>query len=256
MDIRHTAAASLRWRGAALLAATALLGGCGVLRGPGGAPAEGSPTSPPAALPPAAPPPVVAAPKPPAPPRPVPDAVPRVEPIRQGAPNVPYEIRGESYEPAAADVPVVEAGIASWYGHPFHGRRTANGEVYDMNAMTAAHRTMPLPSYAKVRNVANGREIVVRVNDRGPFKADRIIDLSRAAARKLRIEGVGRVEVRRLTHDEIRSGAWKAPQAPPSARAPDPAMRAATRIDTAATSAVRHDAARPAAAAEATPAPR
>ena len=141
----------------------------------------------------------------------MPDAVPRVEAIPQGAPNVPYEIRGEGYEPESSDVPVVETGIASWYGHPFHGRRTANGERYDMNAMTAAHRTMPLPSYAKVRNVANGREIVVRVNDRGPFKRDRIIDLSRAAARKLGISGVARVEVRRLTHDEIRSGAWKAP---------------------------------------------
>lgn len=137
--------------------------------------------------------------------------MPRVEPIRQSAPNVPYEIKGESYEPAASDVPVVETGIASWYGQPFHGRRTANGEVYDMHAMTAAHRTMPLPSYAKVRNVANGREVVVRINDRGPFKKDRIIDLSLAAAKKLRIGGLGRVEVRRLTHDEIRTGAWKAP---------------------------------------------
>jgi rare lipoprotein A len=191
-------------RTALLLIATAALAGCSVLRLPGSG-GEAAPV----------PPPVAAAPKPApaAPPRPVPDAVPRVEPIRQSAPNVPYEIRGESYEPAASDVPVVETGIASWYGHPFHGRRTANGEVYDMHAMTAAHRTMPLPSYAKVRNVANGREIVVRINDRGPFKRDRIIDLSHAAARRLGISGVGRVEVRRLTHDEIKTGAWKAPDA-------------------------------------------
>jgi len=210
MDARHAPDGPPAWRHGALLALTLLLTGCGMLRPPGiGDPPVASPAPAPA---PAAPP-VVVVPKAPAPPRPVPDAVPRVEPIRQSAPNVPYEIRGESYEPAAADVPVVETGIASWYGHPFHGRRTANGEVYDMNAMTAAHRTMPLPSYAKVRNVANGREIVVRVNDRGPFKAERIIDLSRAAARKLRISGLGRVEVRRLTHDEIRSGSWKLPTA-------------------------------------------
>lgn len=199
------------WRGVPLLLAALGLGGCGVLRLPS-LPGFGGDAPPASAAPP-----VAAVPKPPPPPpRPVPDAVPRVEPIRQGAPNVPYEIRGESYEPAASDVPVVETGIASWYGHPFHGRRTANGEVYDMHAMTAAHRTMPLPSYAKVRNIANGREIVVRINDRGPFKRDRIIDLSHAAAKKLRISGVARVEVRRLTHDEIRSGAWK--QAPEATR--------------------------------------
>jgi rare lipoprotein A len=206
---RSTSSSSTRWRSAPLLLVALALGGCGALRLPGFGGGEPAP-------PPAPPPPVVAVPKPASsPPRPVPDAVPRVEPIRQSAPNVPYEIRGESYEPAASDVPVVETGIASWYGHPFHGRRTANGEVYDMNAMTAAHRTMPLPSYAKVRNLANGREIVVRINDRGPFKRDRIIDLSHAAAKKLRISGVARVEVRRLTHDEIRSGAWK-PAPPPT----------------------------------------
>ena len=80
-----------------------------------------------------------------------------------------------------------------------------------MNAMTAAHKTMPLPSYALVRNPANGRQVVVKVNDRGPFVKDRVIDLSRAAARKLGIGGVARVEVRRLTHDEIKTGAWKLP---------------------------------------------
>jgi rare lipoprotein A len=80
-----------------------------------------------------------------------------------------------------------------------------------MNAMTAAHKTMPLPSYALVRNPANGREVVVKVNDRGPFIKGRVIDLSRAAARKLRIAGVGAVEVRRLTHAEIKTGSWKLP---------------------------------------------
>jgi rare lipoprotein A len=206
-------------RSAALLVVASALGGCGSLRLPTipGLPGFGGGEAPaPAPATPPAPAPVAALPKPAPPPPPVPDAVPRVEPIRQSAPNVPYEIKGESYEPAASDVPVVETGIASRYGKPFHGRRTANGEVYDMHAMTAAHRTMPLPSYAKVRNVANGREVVVRINDRGPFKRDRVIDLSLAAAKKLRIRGLGRVEVRRLTHDEIRSGAWKAKPEPAS----------------------------------------
>lgn len=190
-------------RHAALLVAAVLLSGCGALRLPG----FGNEAPAPAPSQPAPPPPAPA----PAPPKPAPDAVPRVDPIPQGAPNVPYENRGETYEPERSDVPVIETGVASWYGKPFHGRRTANGEVYDMNAMTAAHRTMPLPSYARVRNLANGREVIVRVNDRGPFRHDRVIDLSRAAARRLGIGGIARVEVRRLTHDEIRSGAWKAP---------------------------------------------
>jgi rare lipoprotein A len=163
---------------------------------------------------PAAPPPMIA--PLPAPPKPVPppvaeDARPRVERLNSGPPNHTYEIKGERYEPENSDVPMVESGLASWYGKPFHGRRTASGEVYDMNAMTAAHKTMPLPSYAVVRNPANGREVVVRVNDRGPFVKGRVIDLSRAAARKLRIAGVAQVLVRRLTHDEIKTGAWKLP---------------------------------------------
>ena len=145
--------------------------------------------------------------------RDTPDAVPRVTRIAPGAPNEPYTIRGETYVPGNTDAPMVETGIASWYGEPFHGRPTAIGEIYDMDAMTAAHKTMPLPSYALIRNRANGRQVLVRVNDRGPFIAGRIIDLSRAAARKLRIDGVAQVEVRRLTHADIRSGAWKQPPA-------------------------------------------
>jgi rare lipoprotein A len=210
MDIsRHfaclstTAARSLR-TGLGLTAAL-LLAGCGALTLPGSNPALPTPPAPATA-------PVVIAPRPaPAPRVDPPDAVPRVARIPQGAPNVPYEIRGEAYVPENADVPIVESGVASWYGKPFHGRRTATGEVYDMNSMTAAHKTMPLPSYALVRNPRNGRQVVVRVNDRGPFVDGRIIDLSHAAARKLRISGIGKVEVRRLTHAEIRSGEWKLP---------------------------------------------
>jgi rare lipoprotein A len=200
------AGASPSMRGLALgLLASLALAGCGLL-----APAPPAPVEVPAPPPPAPPPP------PPAPVRPAPppvpdDARPRVERLHSGPPNHIYEIRGERYEPESSDVPMFESGLASWYGPPFHGRRTATGELYDMNAMTAAHKTMPLPSYALVRNPANGRQVVVKVNDRGPFVKGRVIDLSRAAARKLRINGLGHVEVRRLTHDEIRSGAWKLP---------------------------------------------
>ncbi|MBL8318431.1 MAG: septal ring lytic transglycosylase RlpA family protein [Burkholderiaceae bacterium] len=161
--------------------------------------------------------PVVAAPAPPSAPKPATPAapaapervLPRVHRLASGPPNHPYEIKGEAYVPDDTDVPVREVGLASWYGHPFHGRRTASGEVYDMNRLTAAHKTMPLPSYARVRNLANGREIIVKVNDRGPFYPGRVIDLSRAAARQLRITGLARVEVERITHDEIRTGAWR-----------------------------------------------
>ncbi len=135
----------------------------------------------------------------------VPDAEPRVEAIRSGGPNKPYEVLGQRYTPVTADEPMVETGMASWYGRKFHGRPTASGEIYDMHAMTAAHRTMPLPSYARVRNPANGREVIVRVNDRGPFHAGRIIDLSYTAALKLGVlSGVALVQVQRLTNEDIR----------------------------------------------------
>jgi rare lipoprotein A len=103
--------------------------------------------------------------------------------------------RGPAATPPAT---VVQTGIASWYGKPFHGRRTASGEIYNMHAMTAAHRTMPLPSYARVRNPANGREVIVRINDRGPYKPGRVIDLSYAAAKRLGIDGIAPVQVERL----------------------------------------------------------
>lgn len=138
----------------------------------------------------------------------VPDATPRIEPLRMGGPNKPYTVLGRSYTPLTSDAEVRESGLASWYGDKFHGRPTASGEVYDMHAMTAAHPTMPLPSYARVRNPANGREVIVRINDRGPFSPGRIIDLSLAAAVRLGVShAVSPVEVERLTHDAIRSGA-------------------------------------------------
>jgi rare lipoprotein A len=188
MTHRH---ALTKLAGIALIAVVALLTGC-ASRGP-------VPTTPPQRDGPGAnPPPDLAS---------RPDAEPRVEPLRSGGPNKPYEVFGQRYVPLTGDVPLQEAGGASWYGRKFHGLPTASGEPYDMYAMTAAHKTMPIPSYALVRNPANGREVVVRVNDRGPFVAGRVIDLSYTAALKLDLlRGVAPVEVRRLTFAEIRAG--------------------------------------------------
>ena len=138
----------------------------------------------------------------------VPDAVPQIEPIRSGGPNKPYEIAGHTYVPLTDDRALTEKGLASWYGKKFHGHRTASGEAYNMYAMTAAHKTLPIPSYARVRNPANGHEVIVRVNDRGPFSPGRVIDLSYTAALKLGVlNGVAQVEISRITEDDIRSGA-------------------------------------------------
>ena len=124
----------------------------------------------------------------------LPDAVPRAEPLHRFA-NRPYVVLGRQYVPATALGPYREQGIASWYGRKFHGLRTSIGEVYDMYAMTAAHPTLPLPSYARVTNVSNGRSVIVRVNDRGPFLHGRVIDLSYAAAHRLGIAQRGSGEV-------------------------------------------------------------
>ena len=138
------------------------------------------------------------------------DAEPRVETIRSGGANKPYQALGHEYVPSTADAPFVERGLASWYGRKFHGQRTASGEVYDMYAMTAAHPTLPIPSYAHIRNPANGRSVIVRINDRGPFHAGRIVDLSYVAALKLDLlRGVAPVELERITTDEIRAGTWR-----------------------------------------------
>src|SRR5690606_4872643 len=136
----------------------------------------------------------------------IPDAIPRLEPLAGGA-NRPYSVFGKRYVPVAdQDHAYKQRGIASWYGKKFHGRRTSIGEVYDMYAMTAAHPTLPLPSYARVTSSINGRTVVVRINDRGPFHGGRIIDLSYAAAHKLGIiePGSGEVVVERILPGEIR----------------------------------------------------
>lgn len=106
----------------------------------------------------------------------------------------PYQINGEWYHPQMVDQ-YRETGVASWYGTPFHGRKTANGEVYDMHGISAAHPTLPLPSLARVTNLQNGRSIVVRINDRGPFAKKRIIDLSRRAAWELGFKDQGTTDV-------------------------------------------------------------
>jgi rare lipoprotein A len=124
----------------------------------------------------------------------IPDAVPRAEPLHRAALR-PYSALGRDYTPMTAVEPYRARGVATWYGKRYHGKPTSTGDRYDMYGMTAAHTTLPLPSYVRVTSVANGRSVVVRVNDRGPFKADRLIDLSYAAAWKLGIVGTGSGEV-------------------------------------------------------------
>lgn len=145
------------------------------------------------------------------------DAQPRVEPFKEGTLR-PYTVLGKTYVPITEDIPFTQTGVGSWYGKQFHGKRTATGETYDMFAMTAAHPTLPLPSYAQVTNLDNGKSIIVRVNDRGPFLNSRVIDLSYGAARRLGYanKGTAHVRVKRLTFNEIRSGQYNAPSTPGS----------------------------------------
>jgi rare lipoprotein A len=112
------------------------------------------------------------------------DAVPRSEPLHKFA-NRPYKALGKQYVPMTSLQPFRERGLASWYGKRYHGQKTSSGEVYDMYQMTAAHPTLPIPSYARVTSTKNGKSVVVRINDRGPFRSGRVIDLSYVAAHKL-----------------------------------------------------------------------
>lgn len=151
----------------------------------------------------------------------VPDAVPKLEPYASGA-NRPYVVFGQRYVPDTSGQPYKKRGTASWYGKKFHGNSTSIGEAYDMYSMTAAHTTLPLPSYARVTSLVNGKTVVVRVNDRGPFHSDRIMDLSYVAAYKLGIigPGSGQVIVEAIPPDEIRR---LASQGAPAAAPPEPA---------------------------------
>lgn len=132
----------------------------------------------------------------------VPDAVPRDEPLHKFA-NRPYEVMGVSYTPMSERQPFKQSGLASWYGKRYHGKKTSIGETYDMYGMTAAHPTLPIPSYVKVTALDTGRSVIVRVNDRGPFHSDRVIDLSYTAAYKLGLlqNGSGRVTVESIGPD-------------------------------------------------------
>ncbi|WP_425482471.1 septal ring lytic transglycosylase RlpA family protein [Allochromatium palmeri] len=130
----------------------------------------------------------------------IPDAVPKIEPLAKSGNPKSYVVFGQRYYTKKSARGHIERGRASWYGRPFHGRQTSSGEVYDMYAMSAAHKTLPLPTYARVTNIENGRSVVVRINDRGPFHEDRVIDLSYTAAVKLGMkrQGTARVEVRAI----------------------------------------------------------
>ncbi|HEY5717684.1 MAG TPA: septal ring lytic transglycosylase RlpA family protein [Motiliproteus sp.] len=129
------------------------------------------------------------------------DPVPRWEPHSRSGNRSPYQVLGKHYRVLESAEGFREQGIASWYGNKFHGHLTSNGETYDMYAMSAAHKHLPLPSYVRVTNLANGRQVIVRVNDRGPFHEGRVIDLSYAAASRLGMlqQGTARVSLEAIT---------------------------------------------------------
>jgi rare lipoprotein A len=158
----------------------------------------------------------------------IPDAVPRDEPFHRYA-NRPYTVFGHAYVPVVNNEPFKERGIASWYGRKFQGQKTASGEPYDMFAMTAAHPSLPIPSYVRVTNVKTGQWVVVRINDRGPFHSNRIIDLSYAAAARIGVAGPGSalVEVERVfasSGSRPESAVALAPPQPPQAAVETPVV--------------------------------
>lgn len=160
----------------------------------------------------------------------VPDAVPKIEPLARG-PNLPYTALGKSFTPDTSGRPYRAQGRASWYGRKFHGKPTSSGERYDMYGMTAAHPTLPIPSYVRVTRVSTGKTVVLRVNDRGPFLASRVIDLSYVAAYKLGVVAPGSAEVivERIMPEEMRG--WRA-QAPTTSPPKAPATPPPTPVQT------------------------
>ena len=171
------------------------------------------------------------------------DVVVRAEPRSKYGNPSSYVVFGKRYHVLNSSQGFVERGIASWYGKKFHGRRTSSGELYDMHGMTAAHKNLPLPTFVKVTNLENERSVILRVNDRGPFHDNRVIDLSYTAAKKLGIvrKGTGYVEVRALQPDSspeerpavesVASQSRATKSTPPSSFAPSGAGNAATAID-------------------------
>lgn len=168
----------------------------------------------------------------------IPDAAPRAEPLHRFA-NRPYNVFGVDYAPMTTLAPLKQRGIASWYGKKFHGQKTAIGETYDMFAMTAAHPTAPLPCFARVTHTRSGRSVIVRINDRGPFHAGRIVDLSYAAAHRLGIAqgGSGEVEFEILTppfdaNAPIQTPVLTSPVATSAPIEPPPLLRPTTSGET------------------------
>ena len=179
----------------------------------------------------------------------IPDAVPRVE--KHSKANFrPYVVFGKRYVPVSDEQPFRQEGTASWYGRKFHGKKTANGEIYDMYSMSAAHPTLPIPSYARVTHALTGKSVIVRINDRGPFHSSRIIDLSYVAAAKLGLTGPGsgQVVVEAITNADIRNNnygrARPAPIPPAAPQPPQPVLiaRAAPPSTPDALAALQHDA--------------
>jgi rare lipoprotein A len=165
----------------------------------------------------------------------IPDAQPRAEPLHRLA-NRPYTVLGKSYVPSQALGPYKKQGVGSWYGRKFHGQNTSSGEVYDMYGMTAAHPTLPIPSYARVTNVTTGKSVVVRVNDRGPFLSERVIDLSYTAAYKLGYanKGSALVDVESIVPGQTllaQAGPEPLPKAAPSPIATAPKIGGNGRAD-------------------------
>lgn len=155
----------------------------------------------------------------------VPDAEPKVEPLARYGNKNPYTVLGETYRLLPSARGYTATGTASWYGKKFHGLRTSSGEPYDMYRMSAAHRTLPLPSYVRVTNVANGKSVIVKVNDRGPFHSERIMDLSYAAAHRLDMLKAGTARVKL---EAIDPATW------PSAQGSHPATSATVVVAAAA----------------------
>lgn len=157
----------------------------------------------------------------------IPDAVPRIETHARGN-SKPYVVFGLRYVPISDQRPFHQKGVASWYGKKFHGAKTANGETYDMYSMSAAHPTLPIPSYARVTRIKTGKSVIVRINDRGPFHSERIIDLSYVAAAKLGIIGTGsdQVVVQAITNNDIRQASAQNTAITIAQAAPAPSSRA------------------------------
>jgi rare lipoprotein A len=162
------------------------------------------------------------------------DAVPQPE-ARSPHGNPPfYDVNGQRYVILASADGFVERGVASWYGPDFHGKNTASGERYDMYAMTAAHRTLPIPCYARITNLANGRSVIVRINDRGPFASNRIVDLSYSAATKLDIVRPGTAFVELRTVGSLSDVATSSAEGPPAPAPQPPAVSAPGPLEPAA----------------------